>query len=70
MEGYITLENVTVVRETSPGKKDDGALYCKIDGNSYWIPKKLIHDDSEVYEEGTSGNLIIPEWFAEKEEIE
>lgn len=29
-----------------------------------WIPKSQIHDDSEVYEAGTRGKLIIPEWLA------
>lgn len=33
-----------------------------------WIPKSLIHDDSEVWKEGQRGDLVVPEWFAEKSE--
>lgn len=30
-----------------------------------WFPKgKHIHDDSEVFEEGDEGDLIISEWIA------
>lgn len=31
-----------------------------------WIPKSQIDDDSEVYEDGGKGTLIISEWFAKK----
>lgn len=29
-----------------------------------WIPKSQIDDDSEVWEEGNEGTLVITEWFA------
>lgn len=32
-----------------------------------WIPKSVIHDDSEVYKKGDHGTLKVPMWFAEKE---
>lgn len=37
------------------------ALLVIIDGESYWIPKTQIHDDSEVYDmkDGIEGTLII-----------
>lgn len=31
-----------------------------------WIPKSLIHDDSEVFEVGHEGTILIASWFAEK----
>lgn len=31
-----------------------------------WIPVSQIHDDSEVWEEGHVGNLVVNEWFAEQ----
>jgi len=31
-----------------------------------WIPYSVIHDNSEVYEEGDEGDMIIKEWFAKK----
>jgi len=32
-----------------------------------WVPKSVVHDDSEVFEEGHEGKLVVKEWFAEKE---
>jgi hypothetical protein len=60
MEGQVELEDATGVRET------DAALLVEYEGDEQWIPKKLIHDDSEVYEEGHTGTLVIPEWKAEE----
>lgn len=42
------------------------ALLCEIDGDTYWIPKSQIHDDSEVYDAGenSEGTLVITEWIA------
>ncbi len=34
-----------------------------------WIAQSHIHDDSEVYETGTDGTLIIPRWVAEDKEL-
>ena len=31
------------------------------------IPKSVLHDDSEVYESGTEGELIVMRWWAQKE---
>ena len=43
-------------------------------GAKHWIPKKLIHDDSEVWGAGSGecgpGTLIVARWFAEKEGLE
>lgn len=56
------VEDVTVEQETAK------ALLVKFDdGKTQWIPKSVIVDDSEVYKMGTSGKLIVKEWFAEKE---
>ena len=48
--------------------RDSGkALLCKIEGDvEAWIPKSQIDDDSEVYEEGHEGTLVITLWIAEK----
>ena len=35
-----------------------------------WIPKSQITEDSEVWEPGQSGKLIITGWLAEREGIE
>lgn len=47
--------------------KSGEAVLCTIDGVDRWVPKSLIHDDSEAYKPGTDGVLYLPEWFATKE---
>lgn len=32
-----------------------------------WIPQSQVDEDSEVYEKGTSGTLIISDWWARKQ---
>lgn len=54
------FEDVLCKRET--GK----ACLCIIDGEEHWIPKSQIHDDSEVYEEGHEGRLVVTQWIAEQ----
>ena len=59
-----TLEvEATCVGET------EKAIRVEIEGESFWVPKSLIDDDSEVYADGHEGTLIIPEWWAEQEGI-
>ncbi len=42
-------------------------------GDVKWIPKSVIHSDSEVYEKPSEGNgagkLILHTWFAEQEKL-
>ena len=59
----VSIEDVECVKETAQ------AICCVIDGEEKWIPKSVIGDDSEVFEEGDEGTLVIHEWFAEKENI-
>jgi|WetSurMetagenome_2_1015567.scaffolds.fasta_scaffold196191_3 hypothetical protein len=61
---YMIFENVTATGETPK------AIFVEIDGENIVIPKSTIHDDSEVYEKGHTGKLIIPKWLAENEELE
>lgn len=51
---------VTVVKET------ESALLCMINGEQHWIPKSQIHDDSEVYNDDTEGELVVSQWIAEQ----
>jgi|WetSurMetagenome_2_1015567.scaffolds.fasta_scaffold04771_9 hypothetical protein len=32
-----------------------------------WIPKSVIHDDSDIRDEGDSGELVVNRWWAEQE---
>jgi hypothetical protein len=50
-------------------RETDAALLCFIDGEEHWIPKSQIDDDSEVFEEGHSGTLIVSEWIATQKEL-
>lgn len=36
------------------------------DGEEVWYPKSQIHDDSEVYEEGHEGEVVITYWLAKE----
>lgn len=54
------FENVKAIKETDLG------LLCEIDGDEHWIPKSQIDDESEVYEEGHEGTLVVTEWIAKE----
>lgn len=48
----------------------DKALLVKLvdEGVPRWVPKSAIHDDSEVYSmKSGDGELVVEEWYAEKE---
>lgn len=46
----------------------DKALRVRLkNGTELWIPMSQIHDDSEVYDEEHEGNLVVTQWWAEKE---
>jgi hypothetical protein len=42
------------------------ALLVVFEGDQYWIPQKMIHDNSEVWRNGDEGLLVIPQWLAEE----
>jgi hypothetical protein len=65
MDDVETIEGVKAKRESAK------ALLVKLaDGREVWVPKSVIHDDSEVWKENTSGKLVVHRWFAEKEGLE
>lgn len=41
------------------------------DGSEVWIPRSVVHDDSEVYDDGeaSEGEVVVKRWFAEKESL-
>lgn len=46
------------------------ALLCRLEtGEERWIPKSVIHDDSEVYDQGenAAGELVVQGWWADRE---
>lgn len=56
----VTLEDVKALRGT------DKALLCLIAGNEVWVPQSQITDDSEVYQSGDEGKLVVTRWIAEQ----
>ena len=44
----------------------DLAIRVDIDGQILWIPSSLVDDDSEVWQKGDVGELIIAEFFAKE----
>lgn len=63
MSKGVRFEDCTAVRET------EKALLIEIEGTEHWVPKAVIHADSEVFDadDNSEGDLVLEEWFAEKE---
>ena len=59
---YVDLDATVLVAT-------DMALLCEIDGKEVWIPRSLIHKDSEVSFPDDSGMLKIPYWVARDKEL-
>jgi hypothetical protein len=58
----VSLGEGKALRET------EKALLVSLEsGEEKWLPKSQIHDDSEVWEVGQSGDVVVKKWFAEKE---
>lgn len=60
----FTIENCSVIAST------EKAILVESDNldEETWIPRseKVISDDSEVYKDNTTGDLIVSDWFAKK----
>ena len=63
-EDAVAIADCKAVGETA------AALRVLVRGESKWVPKSQITDDSEVYETGHEGKLVITGWFANKEGLE
>lgn len=64
---HVRVPDCSVVRET------DAALLIEspnLPHGNEWIPKSQLHEDSEIYEYGTDGDLIITRWLADQKGIE
>ena len=59
-ERLVTFEGVEATAQT------DLALLCIINDEEVWVPHSQIDDDSEVFEKGTNGDLVVTRWWAEK----
>ena len=59
----VDFPNCEVLRET------DRAILVTRGKGELWIPKSVIHDDSEVYEDGDRGKLVVQTWWAEEKDL-
>jgi len=42
------------------------AIKVLVSDTELWIPKSVVHDDSEVWKHGDEGKLVVKAWWAEK----
>lgn len=45
------------------------ALLVEVGSESIWIPRSQLHEDCELSAEDDEGDLIIPQWLADKNDI-
>ena len=51
-------------------KETRNALHVVLEtGEAYWVPKSVVADESEVYEEGHEGRLVVKLWWAERNDL-
>ena len=50
-----------VLRET-----EKAILVALAGAGEMWIPKSVVHDDSEIWKKDDVGKLIVKMWWAEK----
>jgi hypothetical protein len=62
LEDYVEFEECKGIGESDMAVR----VKCAEIYNPFWVPKSMIHDDSEVYKAFTEGNLIVRRWWAEK----
>lgn len=62
-------DDVVVVRAVCI-RQTDRAILVRIGPRELWVPQSQVHDDSEVYQLGDDGKLVVKAWFARKEGIE
>lgn len=62
---FVQLEMVVVTVETKR------AIFCTLaDGLDLWVPRSLLHEDSEVKSYGQEGLLIVAGWYAWEQGLE
>ena len=47
-------------------RETDKAILVSDGTTELWVPKSVLHDNSEVYSDGDEGDLVVLEWWAEK----
>ena len=47
-------------------RETEKAILVRIDDKETWVPKSVVHDDSDVWKTGDEGTIIVKRWWAEK----
>ena len=42
------------------------AILVEIEGDDYWVPQSQVLSDSEVWEDGDMGTLVVNDWWVRK----
>lgn len=42
------------------------AILVEVDGEEVWIPQSQVDDDSEVWQDGDDGELVVSKWIADQ----
>jgi len=46
----------------------DKAMLVELeDHGELWIPYSVVHDDSEVWDDSPEGEVVVEEWWADKQ---
>jgi hypothetical protein len=64
-----SLGAVVVIAETEKAigvARPDSSNEEAFSTNPFWVPKSVVHEDSEVSGRGDEGELFVKTWWAEK----
>lgn len=61
-DATVTLPTVTILRGTAKE-----VLVRIADGAEWWVPQSVIHDDSPCLRPGDAGDLVVAEWWYERQ---
>lgn len=59
-------DRVEVPDTKAIGETEKALLIRFDDGEEEWVPKSQVTDDSEVWERGHEGKLVVTFWWADK----
>jgi hypothetical protein len=65
MKVFHATENAIVVCRATVDRRSS-----HYDRESFWVPNQFLdHDENELAETGDTGDLVIPRWIADKNDI-
>jgi hypothetical protein len=58
-------DGISIGKGRATAQTKDAIRVSLQSGIELWIPQSVIHDDSEVFERGGTGNVVVAEWWAD-----